>query len=210
MARFVLDTNTVSQILRRNATALARLGEAAAGDNDLYMCPVVFYELWRGLAYRDAHRQLEDLDAFTRTLQWVDYDRPMWADAARLWADRRREGRPHDDADLLIAAFTRRLRATLVTNNTGARWDGRAGSQGGDHIADRIRNVLGAGKQWTTGGGEHPDDDGSECRGPVKLAITPRRGAGSPSDCRNLQQRRGENTTMVPSRRRALPLRKRA
>jgi len=40
------------------------------------------------------------------------------ADAAQLWADRRRQGRPHDDADLLIAAFTRLLRATLVTNNT--------------------------------------------------------------------------------------------
>jgi len=68
--------------------------------------------------YRDARRQLEDLEAFTRTLQWVDYERGMWIDAAWLWADRRRQGRPHDDADLLIAAFTRRLRATVVTNNT--------------------------------------------------------------------------------------------
>ena len=93
MARFVLDTNTVSQILRRNAPVLARLGEAADGGDDLYMCPVVFYELWRGLAYRDARRQLEDLDAFTRTLHWVDYERARWADAARLWADRRRQGR---------------------------------------------------------------------------------------------------------------------
>ena len=42
----------------------------------------------------------------------------MWVEAAGLWADRRRHGRTHDDADLLIAAFARRLRATLVTNNT--------------------------------------------------------------------------------------------
>ena len=118
MARFVLDTNTVSQILRRNATVLERLGGAAGGGDDLYMSPVVFYESWRGLAYRDAGRQLEDLEAFTRTLRWVDYERAMWLDAARLLADRRREGRPHDDADLLIAAFARRLRATLVTNNS--------------------------------------------------------------------------------------------
>lgn len=118
MARFVLDTNLISQILRRNVTALARLGEAADHDDDLFMCPVVFYELWRGLTYRGADRQLEELNAFARTLQWIDYDRPMWVEAATLWADRRRRGRPHDDADLLIAAFTRRLRATLVTNNT--------------------------------------------------------------------------------------------
>lgn len=117
MARYVLDTNTVSQILRRNAVALAHLSEAATRD-DMFMCPVVFYELWRGLRYRGADRQLEELSGFARTLQWVDYDRAMWLEAAELWADQRRRGRPHDDADLLIAAFTRRLRATLVTNNT--------------------------------------------------------------------------------------------
>ena len=43
MARFVLDTNTVSQILRRNATATAHLREAARNDDDLFLCPVVFY-----------------------------------------------------------------------------------------------------------------------------------------------------------------------
>ena len=87
-------------------------------DDDLFMCPVVFYELWRGLSYRGADRQLEELTAFARTLQWIDYDRAMWVDAAGLWANRRRHGRTHDDADLLIAAFARRLRATLITNNT--------------------------------------------------------------------------------------------
>jgi len=118
VTRFVLDTNIVSQILRRNAAALARLSEAADHDDDLFMCPVVFYELWRGLSYRRADRQMRELNAFARTLQWVDYDRATWVETAELWADCRRRGRTHDDADLLIAAFARRLRATLVTNNT--------------------------------------------------------------------------------------------
>src|SRR3989441_7830801 len=65
--RFVLDTNIISQILRRNAPALARLREAADHDDDLFMCPVVFYELWRGLSYRGADRQLEELNAFAGT-----------------------------------------------------------------------------------------------------------------------------------------------
>ncbi len=118
MARFVFDTNVISQILRRNAAALAHLREASENDDDLFMCPVVFYELWRGLRHRGADRQLAELNAFARALQWVDYDRTMWVEAAELWADQRRRGRTFDDADLLIAAFTRRLRATLVTNNT--------------------------------------------------------------------------------------------
>jgi predicted nucleic acid-binding protein len=36
VARFVLDTNIISQILRRNAAALTRLGEAADQDDDLW------------------------------------------------------------------------------------------------------------------------------------------------------------------------------
>jgi tRNA(fMet)-specific endonuclease VapC len=118
VARFVLDTNTVSQILRRNATATSHLREAAGNDDDLFLCPVVFYEIWRGLRDRRADRQLAEFNTFVQTLQWVDYDRLMWVAAAELWAEQRRRGRTHDDADLLIAAFTRRLRATLATNNT--------------------------------------------------------------------------------------------
>ena len=118
MARFVLDTNTVSQILRRNAAAIAHLTAAARRDDDIFMCPVVFYEIWRGLRDRRADRQLAEFNAFAQTLRWSDYDRSMWVAAAELWADQRRRGRIHDDADLLIAAFTRRLRATLATNNT--------------------------------------------------------------------------------------------
>ena len=118
MARFALDTNAISQILRRNTVALARLQEATDNDDDLYMCPVVFYELSRGLRYRGANRQVDELNTFARALQWIDYDAAMWTDAAAMWADQRRRGRVHDDADLLIAAFTRRLGAPLVTNNT--------------------------------------------------------------------------------------------
>ena len=70
MARFVLDTNTVSQILRRNATATAHLREAARNDADLFLCLVVFYEIWRGLRDRRADRQLAEFNAFVQTLQW--------------------------------------------------------------------------------------------------------------------------------------------
>ena len=41
------------------------------------MCPVVFYELWRGLSYRGADRQKEEQSAFARTRRWIDYDRAM-------------------------------------------------------------------------------------------------------------------------------------
>lgn len=54
---------------------------------------------------------------FPGRFRWVDYDSDMWTQAAELWAIERRRGRAHDDADLLIAAFARKLGATMVTNN---------------------------------------------------------------------------------------------
>jgi predicted nucleic acid-binding protein len=68
------------------------LRESAESDDDLFIRPVVFYELWRGLRYRDAARQLTELKTFAGTLQWVEYNRAMWEDAAELWAGQRRRG----------------------------------------------------------------------------------------------------------------------
>jgi predicted nucleic acid-binding protein len=59
--RFVLDSNIVSRIVRRDARVILRLAAAIRANAEIYLC---------------------------------------------------------DDADLLIAAYTSHLRATLVTNNT--------------------------------------------------------------------------------------------
>src|SRR5256885_15711953 len=93
----------------RRSRVLAR---PADHDDDLFMCPVVFYELWRGLSYRGADRQLEELTAFARTLQWVDYDRAMWVDAAGPWADRRRHRPAPHHAGPPIGAFAPGPRGT--------------------------------------------------------------------------------------------------
>jgi predicted nucleic acid-binding protein len=63
--------------------------------------------------------------------------RADWALAARLWAQRRQEGRPASDADLLIAAHATRLAAVVVTGN--------------------VRHFEGLGvplQDWQTGAGE--------------------------------------------------------
>ena len=72
---------------------------------------------------RRADPQLAEFNSFVQTLQWVDYDRPLWLAAAELWAEQRRRGRTHEDADLLIAAFTRRLRAATPAAASPRRTD---------------------------------------------------------------------------------------
>jgi len=119
VARFVLDSDTITYILQRQDRVVARLAEAAQANADICLCPVVYYQVRRGLLHKGARRQLREFDSLARMLVWVDFERPMWEAAARTWATSRSRGRPHDDdADLLIAAYASHLRATLVTNNT--------------------------------------------------------------------------------------------
>ena len=69
-----INLGVLVEILGLDAGASPELDVEGIGD--LFMCPVVFYELWRGLAYRDARRQLEDLDAFVRTCSgWTTSER---------------------------------------------------------------------------------------------------------------------------------------
>lgn len=119
MARLVLDSDTITYILQGRPQVLARLAAAVEANVEIYLCPVVYFEVRRGLLHKQPKKRLREFDALAGRLVWGEVERPIWDAAARAWARVRSSGRPHDDdADLLIAAFTRHLRATLVTNNT--------------------------------------------------------------------------------------------
>ncbi len=117
MARFVLDSDILSYLLQRHQAVFARFLNVVWSDDEIYLCPAVYYEVRRGLLHRGASRQLQQFDQVISDLLWAEYQRPMWEDAAELYAISRRQGRPHDDADLLIASFARFFGATLVTSN---------------------------------------------------------------------------------------------
>ena len=119
MARYVVDSDTLSYVLQRKGHAIARFAEAVRARAEIYLCPVVYYQIRRGLLDKGAVRQLQEFRTMVGNFLWADIDRSMWDDAAEIWVACRRRGRPHeDDADLLIAAYARHLQATLVTNNT--------------------------------------------------------------------------------------------
>lgn len=119
VARFVLDTDTISYILRGNPIVTEKMRRAAEQGTEFYLCPIVYYEVRRGLLYRDAKRQLGDFEKLASLLIWKELAKDVWEEAASVWANIRRKGQPvGGDADVLIAAYTRRLRATVVSHNT--------------------------------------------------------------------------------------------
>ena len=114
---YLLDTNIISALLRRDPIAEQRLENTLAANATIILSPIAFYETKRGLLKRDAKKQMAFFERLTSKLTWSDVEQKDWDEAARLWADREKAGAPIQDADLLIAVLTKRLRAILVTDN---------------------------------------------------------------------------------------------
>lgn len=115
--RYVFDTNTISWLLARDASVIAGMTETIKPADLILGCPVVWFEVQRGLLAKDARRQNQRFEALFATFLWQDFNRDDWRLAAELWTARRTQGIPIHDADLLIAAFARNRGATLVTDN---------------------------------------------------------------------------------------------
>jgi predicted nucleic acid-binding protein len=77
----------------------------------------VWYEIRRGLLAKDAKSQMHDFEALFTRFVWQDYTQSDWTLGSELWFQRRAQGKPIHDADLLIGVFTRNRGATLVTDN---------------------------------------------------------------------------------------------
>lgn len=118
MTTFLLDTNILSAILRKETAVEQRFRQAIVDDDNLLLSVVVYYEIKRGLLKRDARKQMVTFEYLSNQLAWCDVIIEDWELAARLWSERFKHGKPIADADVLIAAQARRLDAILVTDNT--------------------------------------------------------------------------------------------
>ncbi len=117
MSVYVLDTNMVSLVLRRDPNVTTQFQEALRANATLIGCPMVWYEVRRGLLAKDAKKQMQMFEAMFADFTWVDYTLQDWTLATSLWAKRRQLGKPIEDADLLIGAFALNRNAILITDN---------------------------------------------------------------------------------------------
>lgn len=115
--RYLLDTNILSGLLRSEPQLVARVDQAAANQAEFLLCPLVFYEILRGLLHRDAQKQLQLFLDYTRGFTWDDFVQADWQQAAQLWAGLRRQGRQISDADLLIGVYALQRQAVIITDN---------------------------------------------------------------------------------------------
>ena len=119
MRHLVLDSNIISALMRNDPVVTHRLEAELAQRNPLILCPVVLYEIERGLlAMPDATRRRMAFEKLKPVLTYLEMDQRVWLRGAQMWAMERTAGRTRGEDDLLIAAFATVHQATLATRNT--------------------------------------------------------------------------------------------
>ena len=118
MARYMLDTDTCSYVMKRSSLPVLRRLEAVPVA-DVCMSVITKFELLYGVEV--SPRRTQDAAALAAFLPYVEVlDLPD--DAARHYAeiraDLKRRGALVGANDLLIAAHARSLGLVLITNNT--------------------------------------------------------------------------------------------
>ncbi len=117
MARYLLDTDICSYIMKRSHPALLeRIRSLPIADQALSV--VTAAELLYGVKLSTKQKQArEAFNAFVRHLEVMEWPAEAAEHYADIRADLKRRGEMIGANDLLIAAHARSLKAILVTNN---------------------------------------------------------------------------------------------
>lgn len=120
---YILDTNTISALMKQNERVVAKFDEANSYEEPISMSGVSFYEIKRGLLAVNATRKLQDFEALRQGFQMLFLDTlQVFEKAAEIHADLKKKGRPIPDADILIAATALTQNLILVSDDSHFQW----------------------------------------------------------------------------------------
>ena len=117
MADYCLDSNVISDILRRNPEVMRRLNAALDNDDNLFTPSIVYYEIVRGLKAAGKTRMLEDFNKFYDSAKKLSLDEAAIDKAIEIYLQLHK-GQLIEDNDIYIAAISMVNGCTLVTSNT--------------------------------------------------------------------------------------------
>lgn len=118
-AKAVLDTDTLSALLRRQAKAVAQAQVYVAVHGRFTFSIITRFEILRGLKVKGAARQLTAFEQLCSTSRILPLTDEIVVRAAEIYADLYRRGELIGDADILIAASALEHGLGVITNNEG-------------------------------------------------------------------------------------------
>lgn len=113
----LLDTDTLSMIMRRHPIALAHAQKYVEEHQQFLFSVITRYEVLRGLKAKKAHVQLAAFERFCVVNQILPLTDNVVTCAAEIYAELYQRGALISDADILIAASALTHGMSLVTNN---------------------------------------------------------------------------------------------
>jgi tRNA(fMet)-specific endonuclease VapC len=116
MARFLLDTDSVSYALRGEGNVGAHLSQHR--PSEIAISSITLAELRFGAEKRHSKKLNSLIDAFARAVAVLSFDEDAAAAFGAIAVKLRNSGTPIGEFDTLIAAHALSQRLTLVTNNT--------------------------------------------------------------------------------------------
>ena len=116
--QYMLDTNIVSDLVRRPGEYIAQRA-AALAPGRMAISIIVASELRYGAERRGSMRLTKQLDAVLSAIEILPLAEPADRHYGLIRSELERIGRPIGHNDLLIAAHARALDRTLVTKNIG-------------------------------------------------------------------------------------------
>lgn len=116
-AKALLDTDTLSAIMRQHPAAIARARIYLDEHRRFAFSLITRYEILRGLLTKGAIRQRADFEKLCDVSEVLPVDERIISRAAEIYADLYNRGQLIGDADILIAATALENGLVAATNN---------------------------------------------------------------------------------------------
>ncbi|MCI5157605.1 MAG: type II toxin-antitoxin system VapC family toxin, partial [Candidatus Electrothrix sp. AUS1_2] len=113
----LIDTDILSMFFRNDPEVTARFASYLARHKKINISIITYYEIMSGLIHRDAQKKMSlflDFAAKNNVLPLTEQSVKI---SAEIYAELRKEGKPLDDIDLLIAGVAIVDNLILVTHN---------------------------------------------------------------------------------------------
>ena len=115
---YLLDSNIVSYILKRNVILEQKFREVRRLKQDVFISCITYYEVKRGLVAINATRQLSEFNKFCQTYKILLIDDLEIIElACEIYVDLQRRGFTIQEQDILIAATAIARGLILVSND---------------------------------------------------------------------------------------------
>lgn len=113
--RYLLDTNVVIDILRNDRVVEKRYRLETLKRSEIFICPIVHYEVVRGFKIVKASKRLKDFLILCEDWKMLPFDEEAAKKSVAIYT--KIHNQLIEDNDIYIAAISMVNRCTLVTAN---------------------------------------------------------------------------------------------